>query len=57
MASLEDKGTKVINKFNKVNFNVWKFKLEMIFVFVGLREIVDESKKTPPSSADSKMKK
>jgi hypothetical protein len=55
MASFEGKSAKVIDKFNGENFNLWKFKMEMVLASVDLWEIVDRSKEAPPSDADPKV--
>ena len=59
MTSLEDEGTRVMDKFNKENFSFWKFKLEMGFrlVSIDLWGIVDKSEEAPPSNIDRKSKK
>ncbi len=43
MALFEGKNTRVINKFNGENFNLWKFKMEMVLASMDLWEIVDGS--------------
>jgi N-glycosylase/DNA lyase len=55
MALFEGESTKVIDKFNGENFNLWKFKMEMVLASMDLWEIVDESEEAPPSNADPKV--
>jgi hypothetical protein len=56
MALFEGESTRVIDKFNGENFNLWKFKMEMVLASMDLWEIVDGSKRlhhpmrTPKSS-------
>ena len=57
MTSLEGDSAKVIDKFNRENFNIWKFKLEIMLALVDLWSIVDESKEAPPSNSDLKVTK
>ena len=54
MASFESKGLKMVDKFNGVNFHLWKFKMEMVMAKKELWEIVDGSEEPPPSSSDPK---
>jgi hypothetical protein len=55
MASFEGESAKVIDKFNGENFNLWKFKMEMVLASMDLWEIVDGSEEAPPSNADPKV--
>ncbi len=55
MASFEGESAKVIDKFNGENFNLWKFKMEMVLASMDLWEIVDGSKEAPPSNVDPKV--
>ena len=58
MTSFDSKAAKIINNFNARNFNLWKFKIEMLLASsIDLQDIVDESEETPPSNADSKVLK
>ena len=57
MASFESEATKIINKFNGGNFNLWKFKIEMLLASMNIWDIVDGAMETPPSNADSKVLK
>lgn len=57
MASFEDDGARVIDKFNGENFNLGKFKLEMGLGFIDPWSIVEESEAPPPSNVDPKAKK
>jgi hypothetical protein len=41
MASFEGENAKVIDKFNGENFNLSKFKMEMVLASMDLWEIVD----------------
>jgi hypothetical protein len=55
MASFEGESTRVIDKFNGENFNLWKFKMEMVLASMDLWEIVDRSAEAAPSNADPKI--
>jgi hypothetical protein len=55
MALFEGESAKVIDKFNGENFNLWKFKMEMVFASMDLWEIVDGSEEAPPSDTDPKV--
>ncbi len=55
MALFEGESTRVIDKFNGENFNLWKFKMEMVLASMDLWEIVDESEEVPPSNSDPKV--
>jgi hypothetical protein len=55
MASFEGESARVIDKFNGENFNLWKFKMEMVLASMDLWEIVDGSKEAPPSNSDPKV--
>ncbi|OAE20919.1 hypothetical protein AXG93_3256s1660 [Marchantia polymorpha subsp. ruderalis] len=55
MASFEDKSAKTIDKFHGERFNLWKFKIEMLLASMDLWDIIDGSKKSPPSNADLKF--
>jgi hypothetical protein len=55
MALFEGESARVIDKFNGENFNLWKFKMEMVLASMDLWEIVDESKEAPPSDVDPKV--
>ncbi len=57
MASLEGESARVIDKFHGGNFNLWKFKIEMLLASMDLWDIVDESEEAPSSNADPKVKK
>ena len=57
MASFEGESVRVIDKINGDNFNLWKFKMEMVLASMELWEIVDDSEEPPPSDADPKDKK
>ena len=57
MAFRENEGLKILDKFNGENFNLWKFKMEMILASRDLWDIVDESEEAPPSDANLKDKK
>ncbi len=43
MASFEGENAKVIDKFNGENFNLWKFKMEMVLASMDLWEIVEDN--------------
>jgi hypothetical protein len=55
MASFEGESARIIEKFNGENFNLWKFKMEMVLASMDLWEIVDGSEEAPPSNADPKV--
>jgi hypothetical protein len=55
MALFEGDSTRVIDKSNGENFNLWKFKMEMVLASMDLWEIVDRSEEAPPSNADPKV--
>jgi hypothetical protein len=55
MASFEGENVRVIEKFNGENFNLWKFKMEMVLASMDLWEIVDEFEEAPLSNADPKV--
>ncbi len=55
MASFEGESARVIDKFNGENFNLWKFKMEMVLASMDLWEIVDRSEEAAPSNADPKI--
>jgi hypothetical protein len=55
MASFEGESARVIDKFNGENFNLWKFKMDMVLASMDLWEIVDGSKEAPPSNSDPKV--
>ena len=57
MASFEGESVRVVDKFNGENFNLWKFKMEMVLASMELWDIVDDSEEPPPSNADLKDKK
>ena len=57
MTSFESEAVRVIDKFNKKNFNIWKFKIQMLLASMDIWDIVDGSKKTPPSNADPRVLK
>ncbi len=57
MASFEGESARVIDKFNGENFNLWKFKMEMVLASMDLWEIVDGSEEAPPSDSDPKVMK
>ena len=56
MASSDNEGLRVVDKFNGKNFSLWKFKMEMVLASCDLWDIVDESGATPPSDVDVKDK-
>ncbi len=55
MALFEGESARIIDKFNGENFNLWKFKMEMVLASMDLWEIVDGSEEAPPSNADPKV--
>jgi len=55
MTSFEGESPTVIDKFNAENFNLWKFKMEMVLASTDLWEIVDRSEEAPPSNTDPKV--
>ena len=50
MTSFEGEGSKVIDKFNGFNFQLWKFKMEMVMAEKELWDIVEGSEQFPHSS-------
>ena len=56
MASFEGEGPKVVDKFDGVNFHLWKFKMEMVIAEKELWEIVEGSEKAPSCDADARVK-
>ena len=44
MTSLEGESSKVVDKFDGVNFHLWKFKMEMVLAQKELWEIVEGNK-------------
>ena len=54
MASGDNEGLRVVDKFNGENFSLWKFKMEMVLASCDLRDIIDESEGAPPSDVDVK---
>ena len=52
MASYEGEGLKVVDKFNGVNFHLWKFIMEIVMAKKELWEIVDGSEEPPHSISD-----
>jgi transposase InsO family protein len=55
MASFEGEGPKVVDKFDGVNFHLWKFKMEMVMAEKELWEIVEGSEEPPFSSTDPRI--
>jgi len=55
MASFEGENARVIDKFNGENFNLWKFKMEMVLASMDLWAIMDGSEEAPPSKSDPKV--
>ena len=56
MASFEGEGPKVVDKFDRVNFHLWKFKMEMVLAEKELWEIVEGSEGLPLFSMDPKVR-
>lgn len=57
MASLKDEGARLIIKFYRENFNIWKIKLDIELDVIDAWSIVDEYEKPPCSNNDSKVKR
>lgn len=57
MKTFKSEAARVIDKFNGENFNIWKFKIKMLLIFMDLWDIVDKSDETSPSNAYSKVLK
>ena len=57
MASNEGDGHIMINKFGDKNFNLYKFKLEMVISTEDIWKIVEVSVLPPPSTASNEVKK
>jgi hypothetical protein len=55
MASFEGEGPKVVDKFDGVNFHLWKFKMEMVIVEKKLWEIVEGSEEPPLLSSEPRV--
>lgn len=57
MAASEGDGVRIIDKFNGVNFGMWKFKMEMILAEKDLWDVADGGEEPPSADADLKTKK
>lgn len=57
MATFENESARVIDKFKGENFNLWKFKMEMVLASMDLWEIVDDTEEPPSFDEDPKVKK
>jgi hypothetical protein len=57
LASSENNGLISVDKFGGDNFNLYKFKLEMVMSTKDLWEIVDGSELPPPFTASDEIKK
>lgn len=55
MPSFNSEAARVIDKFNGRNLNLWKFKIKMLLVSMGLWDIVDGSKEISSPNAVSKV--
>ena len=55
MASFEGESLKVVDKFDRVNFHLWKFKMEMVMAEKELWEIVDGSEELLHTTADPRV--
>ena len=55
MASYEGEGPKVVDKFDGMNFHLWKFKMEMVMAEKELWDIVDGSEEPPHSTSDPRV--
>jgi hypothetical protein len=55
MAGIENESTKVIDKFKGDNFNLWKFKVEMVLESMDLKKIVEETEDPPSFDDDPKV--
>ena len=53
----DTEGLRVVDKFNRENFSLRKFKMEMVLASCDLWDIVDGSKAAPPSDVVVKDKK
>ena len=56
MATFEGEGAKVVDKFDGVNFHLWKFKMEMVMAEKELWEIVEGSEEPPSSDAEARVR-
>ena len=54
MAIFESESARNIDKFNRENFGLWKFRMEMVLSSMDLWKILDESEKSPVADADPK---
>ena len=57
MRSFESKIVRIIDNFNGGNFNLWKFKIEILLASMDFMDIVDRSEETSPSNVNPKMLK
>ena len=57
MASSDNEELSIVDKFNRDNFSLWKFKMEMLFASGDLWNIVDKTEQAPPSNANVNAKK
>ena len=57
ITSFKSEVARIIEKSNGRKFNIWKLKIKRLLAFVDLWDILDGSKKAPPSNADSKVLK
>ena len=51
------KAVRIIDKFNKKKFNLWKFKIKILLVSMDLWDIIDGYKEPLPSNEDPKVLK
>ena len=51
-ASFEGEGSEVVEKFEGVNFHLYKFKMEMVMIEKVLWNIVEGSEEFPHSTTD-----
>ena len=55
IGSFENESARVIDKFKGDNFNLWKFKMEMVLESMDLWEIVEETEEPPSFDDDPKV--
>ena len=57
MASSTNDNLPMVDKFNGNNFDLWKFKMEMVLAAKDLWDIVDKSESPPSDDAEESTKK
>ena len=57
MASFESNVAWIIDKFNEGNFNLWKFKIQMLLASIDFWDTMDQSKEAPSFNVDPNVLK